>query len=217
MMIGIAPTMAEERQAYKAGFAAVAGLDEVGRGSLAGPVAAAAVILPPKARFRWLKKVRDSKLLTAKQREELVPLIYQGCLDACVGQASVEEIESNGIVKASRMAMMRALDGLSSQPDFLLVDGMKLPLVAISQKGIVRGDKLCTSIACASIIAKVQRDHAMQELDAVYPGYGFANHKGYGTEEHLEALRRLGPSAIHRRSFQPVSEVLFGLEQPPRT
>ncbi len=212
MMIGIAPTLAEERVAFRQGFAVVAGLDEVGRGALAGPVAAAAVVLPRNPRFRWLKKVRDSKLLTEKQREELVPLIYRDSVAACVAQASVEEIESSDIVKASRLAMRRALEGLNCRPEFLLVDGMRLPLVEIPSKGIIRGDKLCVSIACASIIAKVARDHVMLELDALYPGYGLANHKGYGTEEHLNGLRKLGASPIHRRSFQPVSKVLFGLE-----
>lgn len=216
-MMGAPPTLAEERSAAKLGYASVAGLDEVGRGALAGPVMAAAVVLPGNARFRWLQWVRDSKLLTGKQREKLAPLICGGAVTSCVAQASVAEIEQQGILKATRLAMARALDGLSSRPDFLLVDGMTLPQIGLPQKGIIRGDKLCTSIACASIIAKVARDRAMVDLDVAYPGYGLASHKGYGTEEHMRALRSLGPSPIHRRSFAPVSRVLFGLEQPPRT
>lgn len=211
-MMGAPPTFAEERAAVKQGYGVVAGLDEVGRGALAGPVAAAAVVLPRNPRFRWLNWVRDSKLLTEKQREELVPLIYRNAVAACVAQASVGEIEEKGILKATRLAMKRAIEGLAASPDFLLVDGMTLPQIELPQKGIVRGDKLCMSIACASIIAKVSRDHLMLELDGKYPGYGLAGHKGYGTEEHMEALHRLGASPIHRRSFAPVSRVLMGLE-----
>ncbi|MDO8472369.1 MAG: ribonuclease HII [Dehalococcoidia bacterium] len=208
MMMGSLPTFAEERAAHNLGYSLVAGLDEVGRGALAGPVFAAAVILPRRARFSWLKKVRDSKLLTPKQREELAPLIYRDAVAACVAQSSVEEIEERNILQATWLAMGRALEGLGRQPEFLLVDGMKLPRVTLPQKGIIAGDKLSFSIACASIVAKVARDHVMRELDGRYPGYGMARHKGYGTQEHMDSLRKLGASPIHRRSFAPVSMVL---------
>lgn len=211
-MMGSPPSFVEERAAYRLGYSLVAGLDEVGRGALAGPVFAAAVILPQKPRFAWLKNVRDSKMLTPKQREELSPLIHRHAVAACVAQSSVEEIEQRNILQATRLAMVRALKGLARQPEFILVDGMKLPQASLPQKGIIDGDRLCLSIACASIIAKVARDRLMTELDGEYPGYGMARHKGYGTEEHLTCLRRLGACPIHRRSFAPVSLVLMGLD-----
>ncbi len=211
-MMGSPPTYVEERAAYRLGYSLVAGLDEVGRGALAGPVFAAAVILPQKARFSWLKSVRDSKLLTPKQREELSPLIHQHAVATSVAQSSVEEIEERNILQATRLAMARAVKGLAHQPGFLLIDGMRLPHVTLPQKGIIGGDRLCLSIACASIIAKVARDHIMAELDGKYPGYGMARHKGYGTREHITCLRRLGACPIHRRTFAPVSLVLMGLD-----
>ena len=213
MMIGAPPTLVEEHRLLEQGYSIVAGLDEVGRGALAGPVAAAAVILPSGAAFTWLERVRDSKLLTEKQRTVLAPWIYRDSVSACVALASVEEIEEKGILKATRLAMKRAVDGLESRPQFLLIDALRLPQVKLPQKGIIRGDRLCVSIACASIIAKVARDRLMVELDGRFPGYGLARHKGYGTGEHMDSLRSLGASPIHRRSFAPVYRVLFGLEQ----
>ena len=213
MMMGVPPTLVEEHRLLEQGYSIVAGLDEVGRGALAGPVAAAAVILPSGAAFTWLEQVRDSKLLTGKQRTALASLIYRDSVSACVALASVEEIEERGILRATRLAMKRAVEGLDSRPQFLLIDALKLPQVKLPQKGIIRGDRLCVSIACASIIAKVARDGLMIELDGRFPGYGLARHKGYGTGEHMDSLRLLGASPIHRRSFAPVSRVLFGLEQ----
>jgi ribonuclease HII len=179
-------------------------VDEVGRGALAGPVVAAAVILPVNARARWLRQVRDSKCLIPAMRERLFPRIQEITLSIGIGTASPEEIDSLGIALATRLAMKSAIEQLSPVPQHLLIDYFHLPELPIPQKGIVNGDGLCLSIACASIIAKVTRDRLMVEMDGVHRGYGFARHKGYGTEKHLACLNRLGPSPIHRRSFQPL-------------
>jgi ribonuclease HII len=200
-------SLAEEKAARNKGYSHIAGIDEVGRGPLAGPVVAAAVILPPKIkRAPWLDDIRDSKLLSASQRERLYDRIKEIAVSYGVGMISSQTIDIQGIAKATRMAMKQATEQLSPKPDFLLIDYVKLPEVALPQKGVVEGDSVCFSIACASIIAKVTRDRLMVELDTVYPGYGLANHKGYGTKEHIDCLRRLGPCPIHRRSFQPVKD-----------
>jgi ribonuclease HII len=200
-------SLAEEKAARNKGYNYIAGIDEVGRGPLAGPVVAAAVILPPKIkRALWLHNIRDSKLLSASQRERLYDRIKEIAVSSGVGMISSQTIDIQGIAKATRLAMKQAVEILIPQPDFLLIDYIKLPEVSLPQKGVVEGDSVCFSIACASIIAKVTRDRLMIELDAVYPGYGLANHKGYGTKEHLDCLRRLGPCPIHRRSFQPVKD-----------
>lgn len=189
------------------GYSCVAGVDEVGRGSLAGPVMAAAVVLPPRLKAPWLKQVRDSKLLTPKQREALCHNIQQSDIATAVGLVSSEDIDRIGIAPATRLAMQQAVSKLTQTPDFLLIDALRLPAVKLPQKAVVDGDSLCLSIACASIVAKVARDHLMEEMDALHPGYGFAANKGYGTAEHLAALGRLGPCPIHRRSFAPIREV----------
>jgi ribonuclease HII len=200
-------SLAEEKALRLKGFYHIAGIDEVGRGPLAGPVVAAAVIVPTKIkRARWLNNIRDSKLLSAAQRERLYEPIKEMAVSFGVGMISSQTIDIQGIAKATRLAMKQAVEQLSPKPDYLLIDYVKLPEVSLPQKGVIEGDSLCFSIACASIIAKVTRDRLMIEWDAVYPGYGLAHHKGYGTREHLECLRRLGPCPIHRHSFQPVKD-----------
>jgi ribonuclease HII len=198
------PSFDEEARLQAQGFRLVAGVDEVGRGALAGPVMAAAVVLPLSADLPWLRLVRDSKELSPKQRERVFDLVQRAGIPFGLGSVPHATIDEVGIVQATRMAMAQAVDSLPSRPDFLLVDALSLPEVDLPQKGIVRGDQLSFSIACASIVAKVSRDRQMMELDGVYPGYGLARHKGYGTRQHLQCLGQLGPCAIHRRSFAPV-------------
>ena len=180
----------------------------MGRGALAGPVVAAAVILPCQIKTHWLEQVRDSKLLNPTKRDYLFNHIYETAISIGVGTISYEVIDARGIVKATLLAMKLAIDQLSPSPDALLIDYLSLPDVPLPQKNIVSGDSLCFSIACASIIAKVTRDRLMIELDSIYPGYGLGQHKGYWTEEHLLNLRRLGPSTIHRHSFHPVKGMI---------
>jgi ribonuclease HII len=195
---------AEEEQCEDQGYHLIAGIDEVGRGCLAGPVVAAAVMIPRGKRCSWFKKVRDSKLLTPQQREYLSPLIFEAAISVGTGVVDSYLIDSLGMTRAVRMAMKIAVDRLFPPPQYVLIDYMTVPDLSIPQKGIENGDTLCFSIACASIVAKVFRDHMMVDLDKKYPGYGLARHKGYGTEEHVACLRKLGPSKIHRRLFQPV-------------
>ncbi len=198
----MARLMALERfevEARRGGATVVAGVDEVGRGPLAGPVFAAAVVFPPGVR---LPNLDDSKRLTAGERETLCPSIRAAAIGVAVGRAEVEEIDAVNIRQASFRAMRRALAGLSVTVDFVLVDGFRIPEMDLPQRAIVKGDSLSVSIAAASVIAKVARDAVMVEYDGQYPGYGFAEHKGYATAEHIGALRRLGPCPIHRRSFK---------------
>ena len=185
----------------------IAGIDEAGRGALAGPVAAAAVVLPTQP-FDWFEDVDDSKRLTQRERERLAELILR---DAAVGLAMIPatDIDSHGIVEATRQAMTSALGALDGAVDGLLVDGFELPEASdLLQTALIHGDQVSLSIASASIIAKVARDNIMRGLDTRFPGYGLAKNKGYGTAVHLEALRNLGPSAIHRRSFRNVVQEL---------
>lgn len=205
--MGLIPDFDFEAVHWRQGTWWVAGVDEVGRGPLAGPVLAAAVVLPPWAAFSWLAAVRDSKLLTAKARERLAQCIRQVALVGS-GALSSQEVDAVGIAVASRRAMLAAVQALPQPPDCLLVDGFALPECPLPQTAIIDGDARCLSIACASIVAKVERDRLMMELDARYPGYGFARHKGYYTPEHRAALARLGPSPVHRRSFAPVRALL---------
>ena len=200
------PSLAEENGLCARGYRLVAGVDEAGRGALAGPVVAAAVILPPSPDFPWLKSVRDSKEVTPARRESLFDLIKQEAIAVSVGIIPPQTIDVIGILNATRIAMCHAVEQLACPPDYLLIDFLRLPQLRISQKPIVHGDKLCLSIACASIIAKVTRDRIMVELDQLHPGYGLANHKGYGTRLHVSCLHRHGPSPIHRHSFAPVRE-----------
>lgn len=203
------PSFAEEKELAAQGYQLIAGVDEVGRGALAGPVAAAAVILPSKVKkARWLDEVRESKQLTPVRRKVLFQRIQEIAISVGIGTSDCEVIDAQGIIKATRLAMKQAVDQLSPPPQCLLIDYMRLPESSLPQKGIVNGDSLCFSIACASILAKVARDNLMVEFDKIYSGYGLAEHKGYGTKEHLACLHRLGPSPIHRRSFQPVRDLL---------
>ena len=189
----------------------IAGVDEVGRGPLAGPVAAGAVILPMGQRatgkFRFLKHVNDSKQLTHDQREELAPLIWENAVAAQVGFVSVEMIDRIGIAEASRQAMLSAIGGLGVRPQHLLLDAFPLHACKLPQTPIIGGDGLSLSIAAASIIAKVARDRVMDGHDCSYPGYGFQHNKGYYTPEHARAIQELGPCDLHRRSFSPVKEM----------
>jgi ribonuclease HII len=208
-MVRQVPTFTEEERLIAQGYRLIAGIDEVGRGPLAGPVLAAAVILPLEERPSWLSKVRDSKQLTASQRESIFDHIMESGIAFGVGVVSHEVIDARGIAPATRLAMRRAVEQLSTRPDYLLIDYMRLPGIRIPQKGVTDGDSLCVSIATASIVAKVTRDRMMVELDSQYPGYGLAQHKGYGTPEHLEALQKLGPCTIHRKTFEPVRKRLI--------
>lgn len=179
----------------------VAGVDEAGRGCLAGPVAAGAVILDPGRPIRGL---RDSKKLTEKRREELFAEIREKSAAWSVAMTGPGEIDRTNILQAALRAMEKAVAGLSVAPDFVLVDGNARISIAVEQKTVVGGDDRCASIAAASIVAKVTRDRLMKELETEYPGYGFSRHKGYPSKEHRESLRRLGPCPIHRKSFNGV-------------
>jgi ribonuclease HII len=199
------PSLFFESQLWDSGLLHIAGLDEAGRGALAGPVAVGAVILPnDKALLsETLTGVRDSKQMMPLERESLAPRIAEVALTASVGFASAEEIDSLGIVHATRLAALRALNSLSLVPQYLLTDfRLELPQLDISQTAFVKGDALCLSIAAASVLAKTARDRLMRDLDRCYPGYGLSKHKGYGTLAHRSSIKQLGLSPIHRKSFQ---------------
>jgi ribonuclease HII len=195
-----------ELELWQSGVRAVAGVDEAGRGAWAGPVVAAAVILPPDlpALAPLLGRVDDSKRLTPLARERALDRIRSTALAVGVGYGGVDEIERTGILAATKAAMTRALVSLAPQPDFVLLDYLTLPDLSYPQRGVTHGDALSLSIAAASIVAKVTRDRWMAEQDARYPGYGFGRHKGYGTPQHQAALDRLGVCLLHRRNFRPV-------------
>lgn len=194
-----------ENTAYKNGYKYIAGIDEAGRGPLAGPVAAAAVILP---RDFYAAGVDDSKKLTALMRNKLAIEIKQKALAWTVCYISPILLDRINIYNAVREAMTQSVINLPIQPDFLLVDAMRLPELPIDSQAIIKGDSLSISIACASILAKTERDRSMEYYDMLYPGYGFARHKGYATAEHLQAINCHGPCPIHRRSFEPVKTLL---------
>lgn len=208
-----------EQGLWSAGLVRVAGIDEAGMSPLAGPVYAAAVVLPPGTR---IADVDDSKKLDAQERERLAVEIKASAAAWAVGFATVEEIDTLNIYWAGLLAMKRAVEGLGAAPEHLLIDARRLKDVAIPQERIVKGDARSLSIAAASILAKTARDAKMRELDEAHPGYGFAQHKGYPVKAHLAALGRLGACAVHRRSFGPV-RVALGLpplhaeEPPPET
>ena len=183
----------------------LAGVDEAGRGPLAGPVVAAAVILDARQPISGLA---DSKVLSARQREKLFHQIRAKALACCIAEASVQEIDQLNILQATLLAMRRAVQGLRLLPQRVLVDGNRLPLLAMPALAIVKGDALVPAISAASILAKVHREQLCQALHAAYPEYGFARHKGYATADHLAALRRHGACAVHRRSYAPVRSVL---------
>ena len=209
---GVRPGWAVERSLWRAGFSSVAGVDEVGRGPLAGPVVAAAVVFPrtPSGevlRGGWIALLRDSKRLTAGQREALAERIRAVCLYA-VRAVSPQVVDQINILRATRLAMRRAVDALPARPDALIIDGREVVEGGFEQRSVTGGDARCASVAAASIIAKVARDSIMRDLDATFPGYGFAANKGYGTPGHLAALGRIGYSSIHRLSFAPVREAV---------
>jgi len=183
----------------------LAGVDEAGRGPLIGAVVAAAVILDPNNPIEGLA---DSKKISEKKREQLAPLIREKALAWCVARAEVEEIDELNILHASMLAMRRAVLGLSVKPDLVQVDGNRCPDIPYPVEAIVKGDSKVAEISAASILAKVARDEEMIELDAQYPGYGLAQHKGYPTKAHMEALVKLGPTPLHRTSFGPVKKLL---------
>ncbi len=183
----------------------IAGVDEAGRGPLAGPVIAAAVILPPTFHIPHLT---DSKKLTEQQRETLFAIIYEQALAVGVGRAEVEEIDQINILQASLLAMKRAVENLAIKPHLAIIDGNCCPKLVCETKAIIRGDETEPAISAASVIAKVTRDREMLKLDAQFPEFGFAQHKGYATKMHYERLRLHGPCLIHRRSFAPVRELL---------
>jgi ribonuclease HII len=191
-----------EREARQCGWLRVAGIDEAGRGSLFGPVVAAAVILNPRRRIVGLD---DSKKLTAERRAELAPRIREHALAWAVAEIDSSRIDAWNIYQASRQAMVAAVSQLYPLPDFLLLDAMEIDL-PIEQKALIHGDARSVSIAAASILAKVERDRRMEEFDQLYPQYGLAQNKGYATQDHLDALRRHGPSPLHRFSYAPVRQ-----------
>jgi ribonuclease HII len=183
----------------------VAGIDEAGRGAWAGPVAAAAVILPPDPSIHEkLNGVRDSKQMSAREREFWAERIKENALDWSTGLVPSSEIDRIGILPATRLAMQRTLDCLASHPDHLLIDAVRLPGMSLPQTALIKGDALVLSIACASVLAKTFRDGLMTQLELKFPGYGFARHKGYGTAFHRTALAELGPCPEHRFSYKPV-------------
>ena len=196
------PAQVFEEEARHCGHAFVAGLDEAGRGPLAGPVVAAAVVLPRRFSARGLD---DSKRVVELERERLAKVIARRACGVGIGVATVSEIDALNILEATRLAMGRALKALSPSPDFLLLDALTLPAVPLPQRPVIKGDSLSVSIAAASIIAKVTRDRLMVDYHRLYPQYHFHLHKGYGTPEHLNLLDRYGPCELHRRSFRPVA------------
>jgi len=199
-----------EKAARAQGATLVAGVDEVGRGSLFGCVVAAAVILPENTRIRGL---RDSKQLLREDRERLARIVEQKAIAIAVEEVDVETIDRINIYQASRLAMMGAVARLAPQPDHLLIDALHLDLPC-AQTSIIYGDSLSISIAAASVIAKVYRDQRMRELHEIYPQYGLASHKGYSTPEHLAALEKYGPTPLHRKSFRPVSQTTLPWDMP---
>ena len=199
------PAVEFEQEARRRGYRRVAGIDEAGRGPLAGPVVAAAVILPIHVR---LTGVEDSKQLTQAERERLYHAILDKAVGVGIGSADAGEIDALNILEASRLAMCRAIANLDPAPDYLLTDAVTLPAAHVPLRPIIKGDALSRSIAAASIIAKVTRDRLMVAYHETFPQYNFLSHKGYGTAEHLRMLARFGPSPIHRRTFAPVRDAV---------
>jgi ribonuclease HII len=200
------PDLSREQGLWATGYRWIGGVDEAGRGAWAGPVVAAAVILPPDLPdlALLLAPVRDSKQLTPRCREACFALIVRHAISYGIGSVPAQEIDRLGILQATRLAMRQAVESLQPPPEYLLIDAVPLPEVGVPYSAIVKGDRDCLSIAAASIIAKVTRDRWMMALEERLPGYGLGRHKGYGTRAHWEALRRLGPSEQHRRSFAPI-------------
>lgn len=210
--VRLPPTLSHEIRAWRAGFRHVAGVDEVGRGPLAGPVVAAATVLDPHRGNTWWGELRDSKTLSAPKRRRLAQLLWDEA-GLGLGVVSHEQVDELGILEATRLAMRLALEALPSPAQFALVDGLALRLPGMIHEPVIRGDACCLSVAAASIVAKVERDRIMEEYHDCYPRYGFARNKGYGTAEHLRSLVAFGPCEVHRRSFGPVRACL-GAERP---
>ncbi len=202
------PTFDEEAALHRIGYRLVAGVDEAGRGPLAGPVVAGAVVIPHDLRAPWLSRVRDSKQLSARARAAVFAAVRESGVDWASGAVSNEDVDRLGIAAATREAMLKAVGRLRSRPDFVLVDGLPVDQDGLPFKALVGGDRRCLSIAAASIVAKVTRDAIMLEEHARHPAYGFDANKGYPTRAHLEQLRHLGPCPIHRRSFAPVQAAM---------
>ncbi len=205
------PTLLYEQGLWESGFIHVAGIDEAGRGALAGPVAAAAVILPPGNGIQQeLAEVRDSKLMTPSEREAWAPRIQSAAVGWGVGFSSADEIDTLGIVPATKLAAVRALSTLTNTssgvvPDYLLTDYLVFPELELPQTALIKGDRLSLSISAASVLAKTARDDLMRQMDTLYPGYSFARHKGYGTAAHIRAIEGKGLCKIHRRTFSITS------------
>lgn len=206
MSVVLTPDLSEEQALLAAGHVRVAGVDEAGRGAWAGPVCAAAVVLPLQLLdlVERLKNVRDSKQLTPQQRETLLPIVMKVAQAVGVGWATPAEVDTLGVVNATRQAMVRAVAGLKGGVDVALIDHLEVPELELPQRAFPKADARCLSVAAASIVAKVERDRLMIALEEDFPGYGFAQHKGYGTSLHRQALSRLGPSPIHRLSWRPL-------------
>jgi ribonuclease HII len=211
---GRAPTLNRERRLLRRGYGLLAGLDEAGRGAWAGPLAAAAVILPVREPSlpAVLANVRDSKQMTPRQRERAAETIRSIAVAWAVGSASALEVDRIGPLRATRLAMIRAICGLRIEPDHLMIDHLRLPESGLPQTAITHGDALSLSIAAASVIAKTWRDEWMAGLERLYPGYGFERHKGYGTGAHAARLARLGICPEHRRTYAPIRRMA---ENPP--
>jgi ribonuclease HII len=199
-----------ERGLLRKGYANIAGIDEAGRGALFGPVVAASVIFSDdfirESRESWIREVHDSKLLSPKKREKLARIILMAAKAVGIGMATNKEIDTSNIHIASFEAMKRAIEKMSCYPDFLIVDGFQIPGIKKDQLGLRQGDRKSVSVASASIVAKVLRDHMVSNLDDVYEGYAFAKHKGYGTREHFQLLNEKGPTVFHRFSYRPMNQ-----------
>lgn len=194
-----------EEELYDEGFKNICGVDEAGRGPLAGPVVVAACILPP---FLRIPGVNDSKQLSEKKREELYKIIIKNAIAYNIVFINEKTIDEINIYEATKKGMLEAINGLKVEADYVLIDAMPLGELKTNNKSIIHGDALSASIACASILAKVSRDHYMEKMDIKYPNYGFKHHKGYGTKMHMEALEKYGPCKIHRKSFEPVARAM---------
>lgn len=219
----LVPTWDHELGLYTDSYTLIAGVDEAGRGAWAGPLVAGAVIFPhpdvlssseAPGLAREIYRLRDSKVLTAEVREELLPAIHAVALAVGIGVVSPGLVDAIGLGPANRLAMVRAVRDLGTPPDFLLVDAFKLPQLRMPYRPIIKGDACCITIAAASIVAKVTRDRIMCRLDAQHPGYHFSLHKGYGTRSHADAIARLGVLPLHRHSYAPIKAILCGHETP---